>query len=585
MVSAHSLSDHSDSTDGRLHRLRHSTAHVMADAVLRLFPDAQLAIGPSTDEGFYYDFDVSRPFTPDDLKKIQEVMNEIIKSDRPFERKEMTRVDAQRFLNGQTYKLEIIDGIPDDETISFYQHGKFIDLCEGPHVESTGMAKNFVLLSIAGAYWRGDEKRPMLQRIYGTVFETADALNEHLELLQEAERRDHRRLGRELELFHLDPTAPGMPYWLPKGLKVLNELIKFWRIEHDKRGYQEISAPLINNKKLWETSGHWDHYKDNMFVIPIDENVTYGVKPMNCPNAMVVYNLKVRSYQDLPFRLSDVDILHRNEPSGTLHGLFRVQRFQQDDAHIFITQDQIQDEYERIFEIVDRFYGVFGLEYSFRVGTRPVDYLGDIETWNKAEDILKNIIENHVGVGNFDVHEGEGAFYGPKVDIMMKDAIGRSWQMGTIQLDFHQPQRFSCIYVDKDGQRKTPVVIHRVIYGSLERFIGILIEHYVGAFPFWIAPVQVKVIPIADRHIEYARDVAATLSSSLYRVELDTRNERMNSKIRDAQLQKIPYMIIVGDREIENSVVSIRHRDKGNIGNMAVSEFLMLMSQEESPIG
>ena len=414
----------------------------------------------------------------------------------------------------------------------------------------------------------------MLQRIYGTAWHTREELEQYLWRRAEAERRDHRRLGRELELFHFDQTAPGMPYWLPKGLKVLNTLLAFWREEHEKRGYQEIAAPLINDKSLWETSGHWEHYRENMFIIPVEEHITYGVKPMNCPNAMVVYNLKKRSYRDLPLRLSDCDILHRYERSGTLHGLLRVRKFQQDDAHIFVSEEQIEEEYDRILEIANLFYGIFGLKYSLRLGTRPHDFMGDPETWNKAEAALTRILDKHAGPGNYVIGEGEGAFYGPKLDILMRDALGREWQTGTIQLDFQLPRRFNCTYTDRDGTEKTPVVIHRVIYGSLERFIGILIEHYAGAFPFWLAPLQAVVIPIADRHVAYARQVAAELSVNKLRVEVDDRPERMNAKIRDAQLQKIPYMLVVGDREAAAGTAAVRLRTGADLGPREIGEIV-----------
>lgn len=394
---------------------------------------------------------------------------------------------------------------------------------------------------------------------------------------EEAQRRDHRRLGKELELFHFDETAPGMPYWLPKGLRVLNELLSFWRLEHEMRGYQEISTPLINEKKLWEISGHWDHYKDNMFVIPVSEHVTYGVKPMNCPNAMVVFNHRPRSYRELPLRLSDCDPLHRMEPSGALHGLLRVQKFQQDDAHIFVAPEQIEDEYDRILEIAKLFYGIFGMKYSFRLGTRPHDgFIGDVETWDRAEASLKKILDKHAGVGNYVIADGDGAFYGPKVDIVMEDGIGRKWQMGTLQLDFQLPRRFNCQYIDRDGKLKVPVVVHRVIYGSLERFMGILIEHTAGAFPAWLAPVQVKIIPIADRHLEYADRVAEQLRAMRLRCEVDDSAERMNNKIRRAQGEKIPYMLVVGDREVQENAVAVRLRSQQNLGSMPVADFIAL---------
>jgi len=564
----------------RLYRVRHSAAHVMADAVQEIFPDAELAIGPPIEEGFYYDFKLPRSLTQDDLKDVEERMKRIIAADFPFEREFMDREAAIDFFTqlNQPFKVEIIRDLPEegleDGRVSIYKDGKFLDLCRGPHVERTGQIGPFKLLNVAGAYWRGDEHRPMLQRIYATAFETQEDLDRYLWRQAEAERRDHRRLGKELELFHFDPTAPAMPYWLPKGFKVLTELINFWRVEHEKRGYQEISSPLINERSLWETSGHWQNYKDNMFLVPIDENVTYGVKPMNCPNAMIVFNLKTRSYRDLPLRLSDCDTLHRYERSGTLHGLLRVQKFQQDDAHIFVTEDQIEDEYRRIFDIADLFYSIFGLKYRLRMGTRPEKFIGDVETWDRAEAALMRILDQRVGPGNYQIEYGDGAFYGPKIDILMEDALGRSWQMGTIQLDFQLPRRFGCVYVDKDGLQKTPVVIHRVIYGSLERFIGILIEHTAGAFPVWLSPVQVAVLPIADRHNAYAQEVVDRLKEAGLRVQLDDRREKMQAKIRDAQLQKTPYMLVVGDREQEAGTVAVRLRTGENLGAKPLDEFL-----------
>ncbi|MER3404863.1 MAG: threonine--tRNA ligase [Chloroflexota bacterium] len=580
--------EHADQPD--LSRIRHSAAHVMAQAVLEMFPEGKLAIGPPIEDGFYYDFDLPRSLTPEDLEKIEARMKEIIKEDYPFIRREVSPEEARELFKHQPYKLELIEDIlsrgtdeygnrlPEGQrpVLSTYRHDGFEDLCRGPHVERTGQipADAVKLLTVAGAYWRGDERRPMLQRIYGTAWHTREELEQYLWRRAEAERRDHRRLGRELELFYFDQTAPGMPYWLPKGLKVLNTLLAFWREEHEKRGYQEIAAPLINDKSLWETSGHWEHYRENMFIIPVEEHITYGVKPMNCPNAMVVYNLKKRSYRDLPLRLSDCDILHRYERSGTLHGLLRVRKFQQDDAHIFVSEEQIEEEYDRILEIANLFYGIFGLKYSLRLGTRPHDFMGDPETWNKAEAALTRILDKHAGPGNYVIGEGEGAFYGPKLDILMRDALGREWQTGTIQLDFQLPRRFNCTYTDRDGTEKTPVVIHRVIYGSLERFIGILIEHYAGAFPFWLAPLQAVVIPIADRHVAYARQVAEQLSVNKLRVEVDDRPERMNAKIRDAQLQKIPYMLVVGDREAAAGTAAVRLRTGADLGPREIGEIV-----------
>jgi len=576
-----------------LYRIRHSTAHVMAQAVLEFFPEAKYTIGPPIEDGFYYDFDLPRPLTPEDLEKIEKKLREIVKGHHKFVRQVINAEEAKQLFKDQPYKLELIDGLEhgnrdeygnplDQKTeISIYTHAGFIDLCRGPHVESTDNINPDAvkLLNIAGAYWRGDSSRPMLQRIYGTAWETPEDLKQYLWKREEAEKRDHRRLGKELELFHIDQTAPGMPYWLPKGLKVLNGLLEFWREEHEKRGYQEIASPLINEKRLYDISGHWEHYKDNMFIIPVDENITYCVKPMNCPNAMVVYNLKIHSYKDLPLRLSDCDILHRHERSGTLHGLLRVQHIQQDDAHIFVTEDQIEEEYDRILEIANLFYEIFGLKYMLRLGTRPEGYIGDIDSWNRAEAALKRILDKHAGPGKYIIQDGDGAFYGPKIDIMMEDALGRLWQMGTIQLDFQLPRRFSCTYVDKDGTEKTPIVIHRVIYGSLERFIGILIEHTAGAFPTWLAPVQVKIIPITDQQLPYCSELLSEFKSQGVRAELDSSEQRMNAKIRDAQLQKVPYMVIVGKREVEDQKVSVRIRTGEDRGAMPKSEFMAMLKE------
>ncbi len=558
-----------------LQRMRHSAAHVMAEAVQEIFPEAKFAIGPAIEDGFYYDFELPRPLTLEDLPEIEQRMARIVAGKYPFIRERWPRERALEYFRnkGQVYKVELIENLPDEE-VGIYQQHNFLDLCRGPHVEHTGQIGPFKLMKVAGAYWRGDEHRPMLQRLYGTAWFTQKELDAYLWRLEEAQKRDHRKLGKELELFHLDPSAPGMPYWLPKGFKMLLELINFWRIEHEKRGYQEISAPLINDRKIWEISGHWEHYRENMFLIPIDENTVYGVKPMNCPNAMIIFNLKTRSYRDLPLRLSDCDTLHRHERAGALHGLLRAQKFQQDDAHIFVMENQIEEEYDRILELTALFYSIFDLKYSFRLGTRPEGYIGDVETWNKAEAALQRILDKHVGPGNYTILEGDGAFYGPKIDILMEDALGRSWQMGTIQLDFQLPRRFNCSYVDKDGAEKTPVVIHRVIYGSLERFVGILIEHTAGAFPVWMAPLQARIIPIADRHVPYAREVMEQLRGQGLRVELGDSGERMNAKIREAQLQKIPYMLVVGDREVATKAVAVRLRTNEDLGAMPLASFV-----------
>jgi threonyl-tRNA synthetase len=576
-----------------LYRIRHSAAHVMAQAARERFASegpVHFAVGPPIENGFYYDIELPRPANDEDLAWIETRMKKIIRGNHPFQVHEVTPEEARAIFKDDPFKLELIDGLvagnvdengnPLPEAaaprITVYQQDSFVDLCRGPHVRHTGEINPDAvkLLSVAGAYWRGDESRPMLQRLYGTAWETPEALEHYLWQRAEAEKRDHRVLGRDLELFHIDPTAPGMPYWLPKGFKVLTELINFWREEHEKRGYQEIATPLINDKQLWEISGHWEHYREHMFLIPVSEHVTYGVKPMNCPNAMVVYNLKTRSYRDLPLRLSDSDLLHRNERSGTLHGLLRTRKFQQDDAHIFVTEEQIEAEYVRVLEIAALFYGIFDLKYSLRMGTRPESYIGDVETWDRAEAALKRILDQHAGPGNYHIEEGDGAFYGPKIDIIMEDILGRSWQMGTIQLDFQLPRRFNCTYIDKDGSEKTPVVVHRVIYGSLERFMGILIEHTAGAFPVWLAPVQARVIPITDQQMPYAEEVAVRLRGAGLRVEIDDSDKRMGGKIRDAQLQKVPYMLVIGKREAEQGAVSVRLRTEEDLGPMPVEAFI-----------
>jgi threonyl-tRNA synthetase len=573
--------------DEQLYRIRHSAAHVLAEAVRDQFDgEVRFGIGPPIDEGFYYDFELPRSLTDEDLPAIEARMREIINGSHEFAFSAIDRAEARQLFADQPFKLELIEnleaGQTDDngeplegaEEITTYTQDDFTDLCRGPHVESTAEIPAFKLLSIAGAYWRGDERRPMLQRIYGTAFKSEEELELYLTRREEAERRDHRKLGRELELFHLDRRAPGMPYWLPKGLKLFNALVEFWREEHEERGYQEISSPLINEKSLWDQSGHWEHYKDNMFVIPVDENTTYGVKPMNCPNAMVVFNLNQYSYRDLPLRLSDCDVLHRHERSGVLHGLLRVQKFSQDDAHIFCAEDEIEEEYRQIFEICKLFYGLFDLNYKFRLGTRPEGFIGDRETWDKAEAALTRILDEHVGRDGYWIEEGDGAFYGPKVDIMMEDALGREWQMGTIQLDFQLPRRFDCTYIDNEDKPRTPVVIHRVIYGSLERFIGILIEHTAGAFPPWLAPVQAQVIPITDDHVEGAQKIAKRLREARIRAVVDDGDRRMGAKIRRAELQKVPWMLVLGNRELESDTVSLRLRSGEQPGSMPVEEFV-----------
>ncbi len=558
--------------------VRHSLSHVLAAAVVDMFPEAKLGIGPAVENGFYYDFGLPRTLIPEDLALVEEKMHKIIDENLPFEKVEISTDEAISDLkkSDQKYKLELVEDLKAEkiEKVTLYKTGAFVDLCKGPHVDSTSDLKKiaFKLDTIAGAYWKGSEKNPMLQRIYALAFGSQEELGEHLRIREEAKDRDHKKLGRELELFIFDGSAPGMPYWLPKGLILYNLLIEFWRKEHSARGYQEIKSPLLNKKQLFETSGHWDHYREEMFLSETGEKEIYGLKPMNCPNAMVVYGLKPRSCRDLPLRFSDCDTLHRNELSGVLNGLFRARSFSQDDAHIFLAEDQIESEIKNIFEIVEKFYSVFDLDYSFRLGTRPDKFMGDEKTWNHAEGVLRKILEK--SGKKFIVLDGDGAFYGPKIDILMKDSLGREWQMGTIQLDFQLPRNFKLTYADKDGSDKTPVTIHRVIYGSLERFIGILTEHYSGAFPVWIAPVQAIILPISEKQMDYAKIVLEKLKKENIRVEVDARNESIGKKIREAELQKIPYMLVVGEREKESGGVAVRKYSKGDKGQVKISDLI-----------
>lgn len=566
--------------------IRHSLSHVLAAAVLEMFPEAKLGIGPAIENGFYYDFELPRTLIPEDLPLIEEKMRTIIDSGLQFEKVEINVAEALKKLtkSEQVYKCELIKDLEKvgEKTVSLYNTGGFVDLCKGPHVNSTKelLEIGWKLDKIAGAYWKGSEKNKMLQRIYGLAFENAKELEDYLQMRIEAEKRDHKKLGRELELFIFDRTAPGMPYWLPKGTILYNNLVNFWRVEHAKRGYQEFKSPVMNKKELYEKSGHWEHYKENMFVVDTEEEETYAIKAMSCPNAIIVYNLRPRSYRELPLRFSDVDLIHRNELSGTLNGLFRVRMFSQDDSHNFIAEDKIEEEYQDIFEIVERFYSVFGLEYSYRLGTRPEDFMGEPKLWDKAEKTLKNLLEKS-GKKYF-VEEGDGAFYGPKIDILIKDSLGREWQMGTIQLDFQLPLKFDLKYADADGQEKLPVIVHRVVYGSLERFIGILTEHYAGAFPTWIAPVQVTVLPISDKFESYSKDVLLKLKSQGIRAELDMRNESVGKKIKEAQNQKIPYMIIVGQREVEKNNISVRSFSDGDLGEFDLMKFVKKIADESA---
>ena len=560
----------------------HTTSHILAQAVKRLFPEAKLAIGPSIENGFYYDFDVEKPFSEEDLAKIEEEMKKIIKEDLELERFELPRDEAIKFMEekGEPYKVELINDLPDGEVISFYKQGDFTDLCRGPHVPNTGVIKAVKLLTSSGAYWRGDEKNKMLQRIYGISFPKASELEEYLNMLEEAKKRDHRKLGKELDLFFFDETAPGMAYWMPKGFKMMNILIDLWRKEHEKRGYMEFSGPQLNSSELWKTSGHWDHYKEDMFVLEDSDGKEQALKPMNCPNAIKIYASKLRSYKDLPLRFSDIDVIHRNEKSGQLNGLFRVRMFRQDDAHNFITQDQIGSEIKDIIEIAKYLYGIFNLDFELTLSTRPDDFMGDIELWNEAESNLREVLDELCGKDQYRINEGDGAFYGPKIDIKMKDCLGREWQMGTVQVDFQLPLRFNLSYIDSNGDKKTPILIHRALFGSFERFIGIITEHFAGVFPAWLAPVQVKVLPISDNQKEYASQVAEKLSSNGIRVELDDRQEKIGYKIREAQLSKVPYMLIIGEKEVQANAVGVRARKEGDIGAMPIDEFISKLQEE-----
>lgn len=557
----------------------HTSSHIMAQAVKRLFPDAKLAIGPAIDNGFYYDFDVERPFSPEDLQAIEEEMNRIVKEDLTLERFVLPREQAVEFMKerGELYKVELIGDIPEGAEISFYKQGDFVDLCTGPHLPSTGMVKAIKLLSVAGAYWRGDEKNKMLQRIYGVSFPKKSQLDEYLQRLEEAKKRDHRKLGKELDLFSLHEEGPGFPFFHPKGMIIRNILEDFWRKEHYKRGYQEIKTPIILNRDLWIRSGHWDHYRENMYFTKIDGE-DYAIKPMNCPGSMILYKRKIHSYRDLPLRVAELGLVHRHELSGVLHGLMRVRCFTQDDAHIFMLPEQIKDEILGVIDLVDYFYSIFGFKYHVELSTRPENSMGSDEDWERATNALKEALEAK-GL-EYKINEGEGAFYGPKIDFHLEDSIGRTWQCGTIQLDFQMPERFDLTYVGPDGEKHRPVMIHRVVFGSIERFIGILIEHFAGAFPTWLAPVQVRVLTITDRTNAYAEEVAQKLRDADIRVEADLRNEKIGYKVREAQLEKIPYMLVLGDKEQENGTVAVRARGKGDLGAMSLDEFMNMILEE-----
>ena len=560
---------------------RHSTSHVLAQAVKRLYPESKLAIGPAIEDGFYYDIDSDVTFTPEVLEKLEEEMRRICKEKLPIERFELPREEAIKFMadRDEPYKVELIEDLPEGEAISFYKQGEFTDLCAGPHLDNTGRIKGnaIKLMNCTGAYWRGDSSRKMLQRIYGTCFMKKEELQAYLDRLEEAKRRDHRKLGRELGLFMMNEAGPGFPFFLPNGMTLKNTLIDYWREVHKRYGYVEISTPIILNRELWERSGHWDHYKANMYTTVIDEQ-DYAIKPMNCPGGMLVYENEPHSYRDLPLRVGELGLVHRHELSGALHGLFRVRCFTQDDAHIFMTPEQMKDEIKGVVKLFDEVYSTFGLKYEIELSTMPEDHIGTVEQWEHNQEILKEAI-TEMGK-SFTINEGDGAFYGPKLDFHLSDSIGRTWQCGTIQLDSQLPERFELEYVGEDGAKHRPVMIHRVVLGSIERFIGVITEHFAGAFPTWLAPVQVKVMPITDRTAEYAKKVAAELESAGVRVETDLRNEKIGYKIREAQSKKIPYMLIVGDKEAEAGTVSVRTRAGGDLGAVALAEFQAKLLEE-----
>ena len=569
-----------DDADGK-RALRHTASHVMAQAIKRLYKDekVQLAIGPSIENGFYYDIDMERRLTDADLKDIEKEMSRIVKENLPLERHEVSREDALKMFSekGESYKVQLINDLPEDATISLYTQGEFTDLCAGPHVLSTGKVKAFKLQSIAGAYWRGDEHNKMLQRIYGTAFEKKSDLDDYLHMLEEAAKRDHRKLGKQLDLFSIHEEGPGFPFFHPNGMAIRNELINYWREVHRRYGYQEVRTPMILNRKLWETSGHWDHYKENMYFTKIDGE-DYAVKPMNCPGGMLVYKTQPRSYRDLPLRLAELGLVHRHEKSGELHGLFRVRNFTQDDAHLFITPDQIDKEIQHTINLFDEVYNTFGLSYTAELSTRPENSMGSDEIWEKATAALQNALENR-GL-EYVVNEGDGAFYGPKIDFHLRDSIGRTWQCGTIQLDMLLPEKFELEYTGEDGEKHRPIMLHRVVYGSLERFIGILIENYAGAFPVWMAPVQAKVLPITDGQSEYAHEVWQKLFDLGLRVEMDLRNEKIGYKIRECQVKKVPYQLVVGGKEAEEGTVSVRKYGEKVSETMKLDDFISYIQEK-----
>ena len=558
---------------------RHTTSHIMAQAIKRLYPDTKLAIGPSIEDGFYYDIDRETPLVAEDLEKIEAEMKKIVKEDLPIKQYTMPRAEAIAYFKekDEPYKVELIEDLPEDSVISFYSQGEFTDLCAGPHLMSTKPVKAFKLTSLAGAYWRGSEKNKMLQRVYGTSYPKKAELEEYLHMMEEAKKRDHRKLGKELGLFMMREEGPGFPFFLPKGMELKNQLLDYWREIHKKAGYVEISTPIMLSRHLWETSGHWDHYKDNMYTTVIDDE-DFAIKPMNCPGGILVYESEPRSYRDLPLRMGELGLVHRHEKSGQLHGLMRVRCFTQDDAHIFMTPEQVRDEIKGVVKLINEVYSLFGFKYHVELSTRPEDSMGSDEDWDMATEALRGALDD-LGLP-YVVNEGDGAFYGPKIDFHLEDSIGRTWQCGTIQLDFQLPLRFNLEYTGADGEKHRPIMIHRVIFGSIERFIGILIEHFAGAFPTWLAPVQVKVLPISDKYMDYAQKVLDELNNSGVRAEIDTRAEKIGYKIREAQMKKIPYMLVVGAKEEEDGLVSIRSRFEGDEGQKSLTDFLAAIKME-----
>ena len=567
-----------DSEGGKA-AFRHTASHIMAQAIKRLYPETKLAIGPSIKDGFYYDVDRETPFTSEDLEKIEAEMKKIVKEALPLERFTMTREEAIKFMQEkeEPYKVQLIEDLPEDAELRFYRQGEFVDLCAGPHLMNTKTVKAFKLTSLAGAYWRGNEKNKMLTRIYGTAFTKKADLEEYLARIEEAKKRDHRKIGKELGIFMMREEGPGFPFFLPKGMVLKNTLLDYWREIHNKAGYQEISTPIMLNRQLWETSGHWDHYKENMYTTVIDDQ-DFAIKPMNCPGGVLVYESEPRSYRDLPLRMGELGLVHRHEKSGQLHGLMRVRCFTQDDAHIFMTPDQIREEIKGVAKLIDEVYSLFGFKYHVELSTRPEDSMGSDEDWEMATDALRAALDD-LGL-DYAVNEGDGAFYGPKIDFHLEDSLGRTWQCGTIQLDFQLPQRFNLEYIAADGEKHRPIMIHRVVFGSIERFIGILIEHFAGAFPTWLAPVQVRVLPISDKYMEYGQKVLAELKEAGIRAEIDTKAEKIGYKIREARLQKIPYMLVVGAKEEEDGVVSVRSRFKGDEGQKGLDAFISDIKEE-----